>query len=259
MVAARDNSISAWQSDFAASLLDAESAPPSVLRAWNKSDPAQRFAVYRNNVVANLADGLCETFPVCLELVGEDFFRAMAGVFIRNHPPESRILTEYGASLPDFIRGFEPAAELPYLADIALLEAARVTAYHSADADPLMPDSWAAIDPAQLPNAQIEAHPSAQLLRSDFPVFSIWAAHQGQGDLSDVSLDEAEEVLVLRPQLDVELVNLPPGGAQFLHILMQGVTLGEAAAAAQAQAPLFDLAANLGIVMQSGFAIRYQI
>ncbi|MBP8278840.1 MAG: putative DNA-binding domain-containing protein, partial [Propionivibrio sp.] len=39
------------QTTFAAALLDPDLAPPNGLIAWNGSDPARRFAVYRNNVV----------------------------------------------------------------------------------------------------------------------------------------------------------------------------------------------------------------
>mgnify|MGYP001390820627 CR=1 FL=1 len=45
-------------SHFAAALLDAERAVPSGLVAWNGSDPARRFAIYRNNVVVSLVDAL---------------------------------------------------------------------------------------------------------------------------------------------------------------------------------------------------------
>jgi hypothetical protein len=259
MMAPRENATMAWQAGFSAALLDAEVTPPAGLRGWNGSDPAKRFAVYRNNVVANLVDGLCETFPVCHELVGDDFFRAMAVVFIRNNPPQSRILTEYGSHLPDFLRDFEPAADLPYLADVARLEAARVTAWHAADAEPLVPESWSAMDPGQLSLVCVEAHPSVQLVRSCYPVFSIWAAHQDQGDLSAIRMDDAEDVLIIRPQLDVGVLDLPPGGADFLLALSQGRPLGTAADTAQEQTPQFDLATNLRILMQSGFAISYQI
>lgn len=84
------------QSALAAALLDPDAPCPVGLTAWNGSDPARRFAVYRNNVVVSLIDALAATFPVTLELVGEEFFRAMAGVFVRAVPPTSALLAEYG-------------------------------------------------------------------------------------------------------------------------------------------------------------------
>ena len=96
------------QTAFAAALLDPELPPPDGLVAWNGSDPARRFAVYRNNVVVSLVDALADTFAVTQELVGEAFFRAMARVFALADPPKSRLMAFYGESFPNFIAGFPP-------------------------------------------------------------------------------------------------------------------------------------------------------
>jgi len=64
------------QADFAQRLLKPDLPCPSGLKTWNGSDPAPRFAVYRNNVVVSLVDALAQTFPVTQALVGEAFFRA---------------------------------------------------------------------------------------------------------------------------------------------------------------------------------------
>ncbi len=84
------------QATFAAALLTPELPSPAGLRVWNGSDPAARLAVYRNNVVSSLIDAVADSFPVTQELVGEEFFRAMAAVFVRAHPPRSKVLTHYG-------------------------------------------------------------------------------------------------------------------------------------------------------------------
>lgn len=80
------------QAEFATALLDPKAACPSGLQAWNRSDPQPRLAVYRNNVVSSLIGALADTFPVVQALVGVDFLHAMAGVFVRQHPPRSRLL-----------------------------------------------------------------------------------------------------------------------------------------------------------------------
>lgn len=131
------------QALFAAALLDPDAPCPDGLTTWNGSDPARRFAVYRNNVIVSLIDALADTFPVTLELVGEAFFRAMAGIFVRRTPPRSTLLVDYGSGLPTFIERFEPAHPVPYLADVARLEMLRVRAFHAADADPLTLDQIA--------------------------------------------------------------------------------------------------------------------
>ncbi len=137
-------------------------------------------------MVSSLIDALADTFPVVQDLVGEVFFRAMAGVFVRQAPPRSAVLAEYGEDFPAFIGHFGPAHGVPYLADVARLERLRVRAFHAADAEPLTPERIARAleDPERLPALQVLCHPSVGVLGSRYAVVSLWAAHQGRGDLT---------------------------------------------------------------------------
>lgn len=197
-------------SHFAAALLD-----PSValagLTVWNGSDPACRLAIHRNNVIASLVDALADTFPVVQELVGSEFFRAMAAVFVRQAPPRSRILAKYGDEFPSFIEQFEPARGVPYLADMGRLEFARVRAYHAADAQPGESEAlrlaMSGIDSvAQLRHL---SPASLSLVQSQFAIVSLWAAHQGQGDLTLIDPFEPQDALVLRDGLEVLVLRVP--------------------------------------------------
>lgn len=239
---------------FAAALLDPDAPCPAGLTAWNGSDPARRFAVYRNNVVVSLIDALTDTFPVTLELVGEEFFRAMAGVFVRAAPPASVLLTEFGTDFPAFIARFEPARSVPYLADVARLELLRVRAFHAADADPVTPDrvAEALADPERLSALRVTCHPSLGILRSDYAVVSLWAAHQGHGDLSCIDPNVPETALAIRPGLEVEVVALPLGGDVLVAGFMRGSTFGEAAGLAADASAAFDLAAQLALLLRFG-------
>lgn len=239
---------------FAAALLDPDAPCPAGLTAWNGSDPTRRFAVYRNNVITSLIDALADTFRVTLELVGDAFFRAMAGIFVRRSPPESVRLVEYGEGLPAFIERFEPASSVPYLADVARLEMLRVRAFHAADADPLIPEQMAQAlaEPEQLPVLKMAFHPSLGILRSRYAVVSLWAAHQGLGDLVNVNPMVPENTLVVRTGLDVHVIALPPGGDTLTTDLIQGLPLGEAAGLAMAAHTEFDLAANLALLLRAG-------
>ena len=248
------------QAGFAAALLRPDLPCPAGLRAWNGSDPGARLAVYRNNVVSSLIDAVADTFPVTQELVGEEFFRAMAAVFVRQHPPRSRILAHYGAEFADFVDGFEPARALPYLADVARLEWARVLAYHAADADPLTAEMLgvAMSSGEDLGTLQLVCHPSTSVVVSDYAIISLWAAHQGDGDLSAVDPAVPASALVIRPGLDVLVLRLPPGGARFVIALQTGAGLADAAALAAGEAADFDLPSVLALLMGHGALITAQ-
>ena len=238
--------------DFAQALLDPDLPCPAGLVVGNGSSPARRFQVYRNNVVVALVDALASNFVVTHELVGETFFRAMAAVHARAHPPRSPVLACYGADFPAFIASFPPAAGLPYLADVARLEYLRVVACHAADVSPVGEGAFAAqlADEGGLPALSLGLQPSLAVLPSPFAVVSLWAAHQGVGDLAAVVPDVAETALVLRTGLEMEVIEIPPASGVFIAALQSGLPLGRAAEEATALGAGFDLAATLGLLLQ---------
>lgn len=251
------------QATFAAALLDPGRPPPPGLCSWNGSDPAQRFAVHRNNVMLSLIDALADEHPVLQALVGDAFFRAMASAYLRRHPPRSPVLLGLGEGLAGFIAGFEPAADLPYLADIARLEWLRIRAAHAADAAPLRAPDAAVLaalqDPAQAARLRVVLHPSAAVLASAHAVVSLWAAHQQDDALWSVDLSRPEAALVLRPNADVLVLPLPGGAAALAQALRGGQPLGEAAAAALAADAGFDLVHGLVLLLQHGAIVQFHL
>lgn len=250
--------------DFAAALLDAERPCPAGLRAWNGSDPARRLAVHRNTIIGSLVDALADTFPVTQALVGDEFFRAMAALFVRRHPPRTRVLAHYGDQLPAFVEGFAPARPVPCLADMARLEWARVQACHAADAAPVQADAVAAAVARgeAVADLRLLCHPSLAVVTSAHAVVSLWAAHQHEdlATLASVDADRPEAALVLRDGLDVLVLAQPPGAAAFVAALLHGERLAEAARqgldAAAGAAASFDLAQTLAQLARHGAITR---
>ncbi len=239
------------QEEFVRALLDPDLPPPAGLKATHDLPPLRRFAVYRNNVVVGLIDALAERFPVCLRLVGEEFFRAMALRHVRRSLPRTPLLFEYGEDFAEFVAGFEPARSLPYLPDVASLEYAMGRACHAVDATPLPLDLVRSLPLERLEAATASFHPSTQVVPSDYPIVSIWRANMATDPPRSLTLDHAEDALVVRPRLDVEAHALPSGGSAFIETLMGGGAFGEAASAASRRAKDFDLTANLRMLLAS--------
>lgn len=250
----RDAMPETFETSFAEALLGAEPTFPPGIAAPTAAIPARRFAVYRNNVMASLVAALTRRYPVIERLVGGEFFTGMARQFVTRHPPRSPLLVQYGEEFADFVASFGPAQQLPYLADVARLEAARTRAYHAEDATPLEPDRFAALDAETLGDIRLQLHPSAAILRSPFPVVTIWAMNSGERELGPIEHWQGEDALVVRPRLEVEVRSLPPGGAAFLLALAAGVALRDAVDAAHADHAGFDLAGNLAGLIGSGAA-----
>ncbi|OWV81740.1 hypothetical protein ATY77_00355 [Rhizobium sp. R634] len=237
---------------FAKALTDAALPVPAGLAAWNGGEPLRRFGVYRNNVASGLVSALASRFPAARRIVGEGFFAAMAGEFIRLFPPRSPLLMSYGDGFADFVECFEPVQELAYLPDVIRLEAARGHAYHAADAAPLDAGELSRVAPEQLARLVFQPHPSLSILRSAHPIITIWAMNSGAMDLAPIEPWAGEDALIVRPHMLVEIHRLPPGGAIFLQALATGATLLQAAETAALSAAEFDLPANLAGLLQSG-------
>lgn len=237
---------------LASALLDPEAALPPGLVAAN---PHERFGIYRNNVVAGLVDALTNGFPAVAAIVGTEFFRAMAAAYVRAAPPRSPVLLRYGETLGDFLDAFPPAADLPYLGDVARLEAAYTRVFHAADALPLAPAALAGLDPARLDTTRLQLHPALAVLRSAFPVVTLWGMNAGNLPLGPIDDWAAQDALVLRPVHDTGVMRLPPGRAVFLLELQTGATIAAAAAAGFAAAADFDLGAALAATFTDGLAV----
>jgi hypothetical protein len=211
------------------------------------------FAVYRNTVLKGCIDALLANYPAVLRLVGEDWLRAAAAVHVRQALPADARLLHYGTEFPAFLRGFAPAAELPYLADVAWLDRCWTEAHVASDADPLDPAALAVPDPQTLGARVLRPHPAARWAWfDDQPIYTLWRRTREQQD-EDADLPwHGEGALITRPGLAVQWQPLDAAGCAFLDSCAQGQTLTEAAGAALARQPDADLQSLMATLLGAG-------
>ena len=230
------------QAVFAQALLNPDAPVPHGLTDPNGNPAPKRFSVYRNNVAASLTRALEASFPTVRKLVGDEFFGAMAVVFLRAHPPRSQMLMLYGDAFPGWLESFPPVAHLGYLPDVARLDQAMRESYHAADGTPLPEAAFQRLRGEDIAGLRLSLAPSLRLVRSRWPIQAIWAANHEGGPKPQMV---PQDVAVLRAEFDPRPVTLPSGGADFLAGLLAGQTLGEALDAA----PALDLAGVLALLL----------
>lgn len=240
------------QRDFAKALLDPTAPVPTGIVGPDGAPSAKRFGVYRNNVTVSLIEAMEQAYPTVQMLVGPEYFGAMAKIYVRQFPPETPMMFQYGEQFPDFLDGFEPLSHLPYLPDIARLERARRQSYHAADAVGNGADRLGHIAPEDLPTSRLTLHPAMRVIASAHPIFSIWRYNNVA---QDPITAPQEDVLITRPGLDVLMRVIPAGTAVFLNALGVGNALAMAAELALTANPEFDLAGNLGELLEAGVII----
>ncbi len=178
---------------------------------------------------------------------------------MRETPPRSPLLFEYGHDFPLFVERYEYASQMPWLADVARIERAWLDAYHSADADSLSADDLADAPSERLADLRLLPHPATRIIHSRFAAVTIFAANRTGSPFSEINAAEPEEALITRPKFDVVVRRLPPGGAAFLLALLAGRPLGGAVASALDVAPSFDIAASIAGMIQAGAFVSARI
>jgi hypothetical protein len=136
------------------------------------------------------------------------------------------------------------------LADVARLENAWVEAYHAEDAGAATVGELAALSPDCLPATRIVFHPTARLLRFATPAASVWASAQSSDRPAAVFEGIGEDALITRPDCEVRVRVLPPGGYAFALKMRDGATLIEAFTALDD--PAFDFGTHLVGLVESG-------
>ncbi|MCZ4353517.1 DNA-binding domain-containing protein [Roseovarius aestuarii] len=241
------------QTHFRKALLNSALPTPEGLSDGRGHPAGARFSVYRNNVAVSLTEALEVSFPVIRKLIGDENFKAVMGVFLRQNPPDTPMISQYGATLPAFLEKFAPLAHLAYLPDVARLEQALRESYHAADGSPVEPEILQSITPETLMGARMTLAPALRLVRSRWPIHDIWTFNMEPG--APQPAGGPQDVLITRPEYDPLMTSLPPGGATFVDALRQGNTFGDAHDHASVGITDFDLTTTLGALI-AGRAIH---
>lgn len=214
------------------------------------------FAVYRNTVMKGCIDALEANHPSVLRLVGSAWFRAAAALYVAVQPPRDGRLLHYGEGFAGFLADFERARELGYLPDVARLDHAWTQAHAAADAEPVDRGWLAALDPEALGHAHLAPHPAAHWhWFADAPVYTIWQRNRSGTGLDAPLAWQGEGALLTRPGDTVLWCAASRAECAFLDACAEGLTLGDAAAAALAVAPDVDLAQLLAHLLRAGALI----
>ncbi len=231
------------QLSFATAVLDGS---VSAIGPWIRDaglDAGARINIYRNNLQEGFLKALGLGFPVIQRLVGEDYFRQLSSLFLREYPSRAGNLHHIGAPFAGFLRNQFAGTAYSYLPDVAELEWASQEVLIAPDAPSLDLTPLRALTPARLARVRFQLQPACKLVSSDFPIVRIWRANQDDRDGTEV-IDlrvGADFVLVRREADATELRRMPAAEFAFVLALSCGAMLGDALDAAQLLAPDFDL------------------
>lgn len=213
------------------------------------------FAVYRNTVMKGCIDALQENFPTVERLVGNEWFRTAAALYVSaNQPRDGRLLAYGDDGFADFVQALPTARELPYLADVGRMDALFRACAGAADAPVLPAHALAGDAPEALGSRVLRPHAATRWAWfGDAPIASIWLRHRTDGRVDHQPLEwRPEGALFTRPDGAVQAQVLSAAGCAFLDACSRGMNLGEAAGQALQADEEADLAALLGLLLAAG-------
>ncbi|MFL6673928.1 MAG: DUF692 family multinuclear iron-containing protein [Massilia sp.] len=234
------------QQAFGAALFDtAKGAAASRHMQGAQELSSQRLAIYRGNLAASWDKALSSAYPVIRQLVGDEFFAALARAYGRAQPSQDPDLNRFGRHLAGFLDGFEPVAAYPWLPALADLEWAVHEAYYAPDAAPLARTEFTRLSPAELEASHFTLHPACRLHASPWATAGLWLAHQADGPAFPDQMQASSFALVARPAWQATVVPLSQAAHAVLSALARGAPFGAALDAAFAVDEDFDVAAHL--------------
>jgi uncharacterized protein (UPF0276 family) len=208
-------------------------------------EPHPGLAIYRGNLSANWDKALSSAYPVIRQLVGPDFFTALARAYGQAHPSGDPDLTRFGGHFAGFLAAFEPVAPYPYLPDMARLEWKLHLAHYAPDLPALDASHFASLTPAALESRRFTLHPACALAASGWSVAQLWLAHQPDGPAFPDDVRVPSRDLVARPRWQAQVHVISAASHAALSMLAAGTTFGDALDAAFVLDDDFDVGENL--------------
>jgi hypothetical protein len=249
-------SLASFQAAFAQMLMDPSGAAGGLRGALPGLHDAPGLAVYRNTVMRGCLDALQANYPTVAQLVGDEWFRAAAAVYVRTHWPARPMLIDYGNCFAAFLGTFPPAASLPYLPAVANLDRSWTESHLAAEAPVLEGATLASAlqSQASSPDAlALRVHPAARWHWFDaVPAFTLWQRHRA-GRFDDSAIEwRGEGALLTRPAGQVEWQPLPQAGIALVEACAHGASLAAALEAASVFATPADAGAQLAQLVSAG-------
>lgn len=231
--------LQALQEAFARAVLDGDPDPVAAFIEPGGEEAKRRLAIYGRAVTANLVGALRGAHPVVLRLVGDAYFHEAASRYARADPPRSGDLNRFGSGFGAFLEGYEPAAAMPWLADVARLEWACHEASMAGDGEPLDFEALAHVPLEAQGELRFSFHPSVSVVKSAWPILAIWEANQPDREGTPDRDVGKDTVLVWRESGTVRAVALSAREVAFIEALASGLGLDEAAGEPDWDLPAF--------------------
>lgn len=218
----------------------ASAVKPHSHRAW----------IYQNNVFASVQDYLSDVFPATKGVLGDDFFKQTAALFIQQHPPSQGNIYEYGAQFAEFCTGTRGVESLVYLLDLVRYEWHLHDAYFSVVSNALDP---ASVVQEELLTMDVVFNDSVAMLSSEYPIYEIHrqSLPNFDGDVGIHLNQSQDDILVYKDVHVVRSLVISSEQMMFMQEIQRNGNLLQAIEALQGSIEADTLSATLSLVFDA--------
>jgi len=239
-----------------------EIKPNQTISETRGLSAAQQLDIYRGSVVSGMIGALAETYPVCKQLVGNDFFDSMVEKYVLQTPSIHPDLNVYGGTLAEFIDEFKPVDGLSYLSDVARLEWLWSQAFSAGNEGGVLLDELAYISEYDMPSVVFIMSQGAGLLQSNYPVDVIWKMHRApeENQSETINLDQGGvKLIVWRENLDIKIEAVENISWVFLILVQQQKDFASICERILQDYPDVDMGQELAKVIQAGWVQSFRL
>jgi len=209
---------------------------------------ARGIAIYRNNLVATAQQALAISYPTVLTFIGDGLFNYACRKLLIMSPPKHGDWALWGEDFPSLLSEITQLSSYPFVGDLAKLDWLIQQTLRAKDSV-VEQSSLQLLATHNIDKLFIELSPSMLCMTSRYPVMELYLSKEvnmpiaesqkaTQQTISPQYLESAIEklsesnlsqnVLIYRSDLKPEIRELSASEHYWLHLIRQGVSIGEA-------------------------------
>lgn len=219
-------------------------------------DPQQRLAIHRRHYETSLVQALLDKFPATTWLVGSPFVAEAAQEYVRNHPPRTPCIAEYGQDFPHFLTSRPAADRVAYLQAFAELEWHVGQVAIAVDKPALLIAELSKLSGDALTDAALTMQPGLRYCHASWPIDDLMKLYLTESAPDGYSFAPHDVCLEIRgARGEFRLDRLHADQFAFRKALFEGFPIGESAERALQNDLSFDPGRSLVRLIGDGLAV----
>jgi hypothetical protein len=253
------NDIADLQQELLSSALLINNKAIAKIKPFGNIDARDKFQIHIDTIMVNLVNALQISFPGIWQLLGDDCAKG-AGLSYshdKKHLVKRSNINLFGEKFPEFLSQFETTKNIVYLKDFAQMEWLRSLCYEAKKTTIISPAELQSIAPDQLENTKFVFNHSMQMMKSQFPLDEIQDILDNPNPSSSLQLSKKTSyILICRIDNKVSTFFLDQFSWEFISLLKQGLSLGDAIEVQSDQENIPDLSNLFALMLRSQLIVK---